>query len=103
MTFIVPMAGRGSRFVKEGYKLPKFMIEVKGKTLFEYSMDSLPIDIADKIVFICLKEHEKFNVSEFIRNKVDHHNIKIISIDEVTRGQAETVYLSRNFVKDDSL
>ena len=101
MTFIVPMAGRGSRFVKEGYKLPKFMIEVKGKTLFEYSMDSLPIDIADKIVFICLKEHEKFNVSEFIRNKVDHHNIKIISIDEVTRGQAETVYLSRNFVKDD--
>lgn len=67
MTFIVPMAGRGSRFVKEGYTLPKFMIEVKGKTLFEYSLESLPLEIADKIIFICLEEHE-------IKKKTNHQN-----------------------------
>ena len=100
MTFIIPMAGKGSRFIKDGYKLPKYMIEVKGKTLFEYSMDSLPIGIADKIIFICLKEHEKYNVSNFIKEKINHTNIDIILIDEVTRGQAETVYVAKDHVKD---
>jgi dTDP-glucose pyrophosphorylase len=91
MIFIVPMAGRGSRFVKEGYKIPKYMIKVKNKTLFEYSLESLPLEIADKIIFICLEEHEKFGVSSFIREKTNHKTIEIIKLDEVTQGQAETV------------
>ena len=35
------MAGLGLRFKKAGYNVPKYMIEAKGKTLFEWSMDSL--------------------------------------------------------------
>jgi len=100
MTFIIPMAGRGSRFLEEGYRLPKYMIEVKGKTLFEYSMDSLPIEIADKLIFICLEEHEKFNVTNFIKNHISHANIEIIKLDEVTRGQAETVYIAKDYVQN---
>ncbi|RXJ68989.1 hypothetical protein CRV08_06040 [Halarcobacter ebronensis] len=98
MTFIFPMAGHGSRFVKQGFKIPKYMIEVKGKTLFEYSIESLPLEIADKIIFICLKEHEAFNVSQFIKNRVNHPNIEIIALNSVTRGQAETVLFSKNHV-----
>lgn len=86
------MAGRGSRFQKEGYELPKFMIEVKGKTLFEYSLESLPIEIAEKLIFICLEEHEKYSISDFIHNKTNHKNIEIIKLNDVTRGQAETVF-----------
>ena len=41
MTIIITMAGLGSRFKKAGYDCPKYMIEAKGKTLFEWSMDSL--------------------------------------------------------------
>lgn len=98
MTFIIPMAGLGSRFKKDGYTLPKYMIEVNGKTLFEYSLDSLPLKIADKIIFICLEEHELFGVSDFINSKIKHHNIIIKKIKKVTRGQAETVYLSKDIV-----
>lgn len=101
MVFIIPMAGRGSRFSKEGYTLPKYMIEVKGKTLFEYSLESLPLEIADKIVFICLKEHETYNVSEFIKDKVSHNNIKIIQLENITRGQAETALYAQEFVESD--
>lgn len=101
MVFIIPMAGRGSRFSKEGYTLPKYMIEVKGKTLFEYSLDSLPLEIADKIVFICLKEHETYNVSEFIKDKTSHDNIEIVHLDDITRGQAETALYAQEFVSSD--
>ena len=41
MTVIITMAGKGSRFREAGYDCPKFMIEAKGKTLFEWSLDSL--------------------------------------------------------------
>lgn len=98
MTFVIPMAGKGSRFVKEGFTLPKYMIEVKGKTLFEYSIESLPLEIADKIIFVCLEEHDSFNVSNFIKEKTKHNNIEIIKLKEITRGQAETVYKCKDLV-----
>ena len=41
MNIIITMAGLGSRFRKAGYYCPKYMIEAKGKTLFDWSMDSL--------------------------------------------------------------
>lgn len=101
MKIIIPMAGKGSRFFKEGYKLPKYMIDVKGKTLLEYSLESLPLDLADEIIIICLEEHKVFNVRKFIKEKVHHDNVRLIFIKGVTRGQAETVYLSREFIKED--
>lgn len=98
MTFIIPMAGLGSRFVKQGYMLPKYMIKIKGKTLFEYSMDSLPFEIANQVIFIYLQEHEKFNVDKFIKDNVNHTNIHIITLDKLTRGQAETVMYAKKLV-----
>ena len=35
---VITMAGLGSRFRKAGYKVPKYMIEAHGKTLFECFM-----------------------------------------------------------------
>ena len=58
MIIIITMAGLGLRFRKAGYNCPKYMIEAKGKTLFEWSMDSL-IDYnnhAAKYVFVVRKE-----------------------------------------------
>lgn len=98
MIFIIPMAGKGSRFAKEGYDLPKYMLEVNGKTLFEYSINSLPLDIADKIIFVCLENHESLGVSKFIKEKTKHKNIEIIKLKNVTRGQAETIYKCKNHI-----
>ena len=68
MNFIIPMAGRGQRFIDDGYKIPKYLIKVKNKTLLQWSIDSLPLDLATKILFIILQEHEdEYNISSFIR------------------------------------
>ena len=104
---VIPMAGHGKRFKDVGISKPKFMIKVKNKTLFEWSLDSLPIEISKKIIFICLDEHEKkFNVSEFINNimnkKYPKINYELIYLEKTTRGQVETVLHAKRLINSDS-
>ena len=100
---VIPMAGQGKRFKDSGISKPKFMIEVQDKTLFEWSLDSLPLDISRKIIFICLEEHEKeFNVSKFIRNIMKERycktNYELIYLKKATRGQVETVLHAKQLI-----
>ena len=50
---VITMAGLGSRFREVGYDVPKYMIEARGKTLFEWSMESLRdvLKDSDKVFF----------------------------------------------------
>ena len=71
---IITMAGLGSRFRKAGYNVPKFMIEAKEKTLFEWSIESLDsFKENSKYIFIVRKED---NAEEFIKEKCNKMNIK---------------------------
>ena len=103
MTIIITMAGLGSRFKKAGYLCPKYMIEAKGKTLFEWSMDSL-IDYnshVSKYVFVVRKED---NAGAFIREKCEKYGINeidIIEIDYMTDGQATTCMLALPYCAPD--
>lgn len=100
MNVIITMAGLGSRFRKAGYNVPKYMINVKGKTLFEWSMISLKSfnDIENiNYIFIVRKED---NAKEFIINemqKFNVNNINIIEIDYLTDGQATTALLAQKY------
>ena len=96
MTIIITMAGIGSRFRKVGYKYPKYMIEAKGKTLFEWSMDSLIgyNKYVSKYIFVVRKED---NPKEFIMEKMKKYNINnivIVEIEQMTDGQATTCLLA---------
>ena len=104
---IIPMAGEGKRFKEEGIEKPKFMIETKGKTLFQWSIESLPINISKKIIFVCLEDHEKkFKISEFIKKimNLEYQNTKyeILYIKDITGGQVETVLHARHLVRPEN-
>lgn len=93
MNFLITMAGKGQRFVDAGYLLPKMLISVKGKTLLEWSLDSLPIELATRLIFVLLNEHEEhYQISEIIKKKYGHLKLSIHFkyLSQVTRGQAET-------------
>jgi choline kinase len=99
MTIVITMAGLGSRFKKAGYQVPKYMIEAHGKTLFEWSMESLKgFEKEDNsYIFIVRKEDE---AAEFIHEKcqemkLDH--IDIIELDYLTDGQATTAMLGNQY------
>lgn len=99
MTIVITMAGLGSRFKKAGYQVPKYMIEAHGKTLFEWSMESLKgfERIGNDYIFIVRKED---NASNFIQekcSKMGFSNISIIELDYLTDGQATTAMLGKQY------
>lgn len=72
------------------------MIEAKGRTLFEWSMDSLTgyNDYVSKYVFVVRKEDETEN---FIKEKMLKYGIsdvEVIEINYLTDGQATTCMLA---------
>jgi len=75
---LLPMAGAGSRFSKEGYQDPKPFIQVNGKNMFEQAVRCLPK--TDRIIYACLREQ-----------KAPHPvGGEVLWIDEVLEGQACT-------------
>jgi NDP-sugar pyrophosphorylase family protein len=105
LSYAIAMAGLGSRFSAAGYKRPKYMIEAGGRTLFEHSVFSLPLELAEKIYFIALREHEeKFGLSSFIDARLGcamRGRRELVLLDAPTRGQAETVLRLRGLVPED--
>ena len=92
---VITMAGIGSRFREAGYTVPKYMIEARGKTLFEWSMESLSgyQDKADQYIFIVREED---GAAGFIREKCGEMGIRrarVVELDHRTDGQATTALL----------
>ncbi len=57
MKLIIPMTGKGSRFVRVGYTVPKPLIVVEGKPIIAHVLDMFPN--TSHVVFICSSEHLK--------------------------------------------
>ncbi len=98
MTVVITMAGLGSRFRKAGYKVPKYQIEAHGRTLFDWSMESLKgfADPENDYIFVVRKEDD---AEEFIRSsceKIGITNVTVIGIDYLTDGQATTAMLAKD-------
>ena len=86
------MAGLGSRFKKVGYTCPKYMIKARGKTLFEWSMDSL-VDYNPHVSKYIFVVRSSDNSKKFILEKCRNYEIKnvdIVEIEHITDGQATT-------------
>ncbi len=99
MKIIIPMLGRGSKFIQAGIKVPKPLIVVKGKYMFEWALESIDfLNIKKDSIFIILKQHidqggldEK--IKEVVGNKV---NLEIV--DFIPEGAAKTVLLARSHI-----
>ena len=95
------MGGLGSRFRKMGYMVPKYMIEAKEKTLFEWSLISLEgyRDSAYQYIFIAMKD-EQNDVEAFINAKcigMGIENYHVIILDYLTDGQATTAMMAQKY------
>lgn len=101
MKVILPMAGRGSRFANEGFRIPKPLIEIKGKPMFAWALKSLEKIAFDELIFIALKEfEEQFSLSSIIEKHCTFP-YKIVWLDEVTDGQLCTVITADTWIQDD--
>lgn len=91
---VIPMAGLSSRFFREGYTYPKYMLEAHGKTLFDHSVESFSkYFLSEHFVFII---RDSYNTKQFVATRAIELGIKkfdILVLENETRGQAETVAL----------
>ena len=96
MKLVMPMAGLGSRFYKNGVNIPKPIIDVKGKPMFVQAERCIGLDFTEHI-FITRKEH---NLSEHILQWYPKAIVK--ELDYLTQGTACTLLTVQEFLKDDS-
>lgn len=98
---IMPMAGKGSRFEKEGFNLPKPLIKIHGKPFFYWAVQSvLQSMCVNDITFVVLREHiDIFNIDEEIHRYYPTAYIEVI--DEVLNGVVLTCFEGISHVEDD--
>ena len=94
------MAGRGERFLKEGFVVPKPLIEINNKTMIEYAVESLDLD--GKFIFIVYRyTDENLNKKLFeVLNRISP-NCEIIQIDYITEGPAASSLLAKKFIDNE--
>ena len=92
MTIIIPMAGLSSRFTKAGYVLPKYMLYVKNRSLFNLAVTSFE-KYFDTCRFVFVARNV-FDTKTFIEKECELMGIKdftVVILPQPTKGQAETV------------
>lgn len=98
---IMPMAGEGSRFRKEGWTTPKPLIDLHGQPLFKHAISSVSADGIDmKYSFIVRQEHiDEYKIDEGIKSFLPEANI--FSVLKTTRGAVETCLMAESVIADD--
>lgn len=97
---LVPLAGRGQRFVDEGYVVPKYMITAHDKHLIDWALSS--IDTSECNLIFCLRQDHinNFGVDEIFRKKFGD-DIKIVVIDKITDGSVSTCLLAKEHINNE--
>lgn len=103
MKIVFPMLGRGSKFNQEGRDMPKILIDVKGKPMFEWAFSSLDnFDLEKNAICIVLREHvKKYGLDKKIRS-IAGKSIQIIESPIIPRGAAETVLLAKKNISPEN-
>ena len=97
-TTVLPLAGHGSRFSKQGYKDPKPLLPINQLPMVVQAIKCLP-QSSDN-VFICLQQHlSKYPLEEKI--KESYPNSLVFGINQVTQGQACTTEIGLQSAKLD--
>src|SRR3989338_1340633 len=116
MKIVIPMAGLGTRFQKVSdqnpeYKKPKPFIIIKGEPMIKWAIASLPfarnhaqkkenhhwVEPSD-LIFIILKEHDERHQIKKQLQEIYSSDIKVIVLEKVTRGAAETAYKANKYL-----
>ena len=103
INIVLPMAGRGSRFSSVGYKNPKPLIEINGKSMIDIVIHNIKPTQEHRFIFLVLQEHlDNYDLKSHLLEMAP--GSIVIPVNEVTEGPACTVLLSRKYIdNDDSL
>ena len=100
MKVLIPMAGEGSRFAKEGYTFPKPLIDVNGMPMIQKVVQNLDFDC--EYIFLVRKSHiENFQGLLGTLKQITNGRFKHVVVDELTEGAACTALLAKDLINND--
>lgn len=100
LNIVIPMAGAGSRFAKEGYVDPKPLIPVHGIPMIQLVVQNLRPRTPHRFIFICQRAHvEAYGLRE--RLQAAAPGCAIVEIDGLTEGAACTVLAAKDLIDND--
>jgi dTDP-glucose pyrophosphorylase len=96
---VIPMSGKGFRFLEKGYSDPKPLINVEGKPMIEHVVNLFPG--VEDVLFICREEHlNNTNMSSILKNISPKCEIISLKEDKLL-GPVDTVSKAFSYIKDD--
>ena len=99
VNIVIPMAGRGKRFLDSGYTTPKPLLEINGRTMIEYVIDCMRFPNAH-FIFIIREDHIRDYKIDQLLKKIEP-NASIVVIDRITEGAICTVLLAKHLFDND--
>jgi NDP-sugar pyrophosphorylase family protein len=98
-TLMIPMAGAGSRFTAAGYASPKPLISVSGRPMAFQAISDLPHTPTQ--IFVLRRDLPQLEVIQSAL-KQEFSSGDIVTLDEITDGQARTCLMAMHHVHADS-
>jgi len=92
---VIPMAGLGTRFVQDGYSIPKPILPIGNLKMIEVVLQNLTSNHVEKVVIVTKTEISQASSLPQLLSKYPFE-VKIILIDETTDGPATTCVLAKN-------
>lgn len=100
LNIVVPMAGRGSRFVKAGYEMPKPLIDMFGHPMIEYVTRNITPACEHRFIYICQEEHLKRYALARKLDEIAPGSV-VVTVDHITEGAACTVLLAEKYIDNE--
>lgn len=98
MKIVIPMSGRGQRFLNRGYRDPKPLIQVDGQPIIAYVVGMFSPE--DDFLFICAKDHlEETSMRDVLHSLTK--KCEIVAIEPHKKGPVYAVQQTYDWIKND--
>ena len=102
LQILMPLGGLGKRFSDKGYSLPKPIIPVDGVPMFQKALSAFSsLNLEIELIAVFRRVHEEeFKLSSLLKRA--YPKIKIVLLEELTRGAMETCLFSQSLIDLDA-
>lgn len=98
---LIPMAGAGSRFAKEGYVMPKQLIMVEDNQMIDWSLKCIDKNNCNLIFCVRQEQISNFSLDKILKSRYGD-DITIVIVDRLTDGSVSTCLLAEKYINNDS-
>ena len=99
LNIVIPMAGLGSRFARDGYTLPKPLIPVHGMPMIRLVIGNIRPTRPHRFIFICQQSHDReYALADQLASWAP--GCALVWLDHLTEGAACTVLAARDLIDD---